>query len=121
MWSGAHLRTPSKHVFETGVVLRPREYERIRKRIAEGLPGMTLTGRSGKSRAPIAVRVELDGWSVFASKTLGHFHGYCHKAVSFSHYIRALKILAKYGLIDADWVRLVGDRRVALLARSVPQ
>lgn len=25
------------------------------------------------------------------------------------------------GLIDPDWVRLVDDRRVALLARAVPQ
>ena len=121
VWRGEMVVTPSKHLFWTPATLTPREYNRVSKAVDKGLPGMKLLGRSGKSKAPIRVQVELTGWSVFASKTDGHFHGYCHTAVEWKHYIKALNMLAKYGLGDTDWVILAGCRGIALLARAVPR
>lgn len=52
------------------------------------------------------------------SSTPGHFHLYCPQPTTWRRYKKAMKAMAKAGIVDPEWVRLSIARKFGLVRRQ---
>lgn len=53
------------------------------------------------------------------SKTEGHFHLYCSVPTTWRRYKRAMKAMAKAGIVDQGWVKLAQKRKFGLVCTPI--